>query len=94
MRLDDETVESKVHGLLAERSDEVSFPADVAGVADDGQVGETPAQLDGNVPLRQVAVDAFVVGAEPAVYHADFADTGIVDALYCAYPQFEVGILG
>ena len=29
-----------------------------------------------------------------AVYHADFADTGIVDALYCAYPQFEVGIHG
>lgn len=62
------------------------------GVTDDGQVGKAAAQFDGNVPLRQVAVDALVVGAESTVYHTDFAYACIVDALHGTNPQFEVGV--
>ena len=57
--LDDEAVEAQVHGLLAQRGDELALAADVARVADDGQVGDAAAQFDGDVPLRQVAGGRF-----------------------------------
>ncbi len=49
--LDNETVEVEVHGLLAERSDEFALTADMAGVAQERQVGITAAQLEGDMPL-------------------------------------------
>ena len=51
------------------------------GVAYYGQVRHAAAQLDGNVPLGQVAVKMFSVGAESAMYCAQSAYACIVDAL-------------
>ena len=39
----------------------------MTGVADDGQVWNAATQFDGNMPLRQVAVELLVVAAETAV---------------------------
>ncbi len=54
--LDDEAVKAHVHSLLREGSYQLAFAADVAGIADDREVGIAPAQLDGDAPLGHVAV--------------------------------------
>ena len=84
--LDDEAVEAQVHGLLAEWCHEIALAADVAGVAEDGKPGDAAAQLDGDVPLRQVAVDLLVVGGEAAVDGAQTPHSCAVDALHGSYP--------
>ena len=72
----------------------IPLSADVAGVAEDGQFGDAAAQFDGDVPLRQVAVYLLVVGTEAPVYGGQPSQPGVVDALQCADPQFEVGVHG
>ena len=63
-------------------------------VAEDGDVGNAAAQLDGDVPQGDVTVEALVVGREAAVDDADALDTGAVDAFKSAHPQVEVRIHG
>ena len=92
--LDDESVEAQVHCLLAEGGDEFAFAADVAGVAEDGQVGDASAQLDGDVPLRQVAVYLLVVGGEAAVDGCHAFHACIVEPFHASNPEFEVGVDG
>lgn len=53
----------------------------MAGVADNRQVGDAATQLDGDMPLRQVAVQLLVVAAETAVDGCQTFQTGIVDTL-------------
>ncbi len=60
----------------------------------DGQVGDAAAQFDGDVPLRQVAVDFLLVTGEAAVDGGKPFQSRLVDALQSAYPQFEVGVDG
>ena len=86
MRFDNESVCAEVHGLLAERGNEVAASADVGGVADDGQSGDAAAQFDGNLPHGEVAVDCFVVAGEAAVDGTEFFDAGTVESLQCANP--------
>lgn len=59
-----------------------------------GSDGSRRCQLDGYVPLRQVAVDVLAVGAESAVDGSEAAQTGIVEAFERADPQFEIGVDG
>ncbi len=75
------SVKSHVECLLRQRSYKFALSAYVAGVAYYGQVRHAAAQLDGNVPLGQVAVKMFSVGAESAMYCAQSAYACIVDAL-------------
>ena len=61
MALDDESVHAEIHSLLAEWCDEVASSTDVAWVVDDRKVWNTPAQLNRNLPHREVTVNLFVV---------------------------------
>ena len=90
----DEAVKAEVHGLLAERSHQFACSADVARVADDGEVRTAATEFDGDVPHGQVAVDFLFVGGEAAVNHAEAGDAGLVDALQSANPEFKVGVHG
>ena len=90
VRLDDQAVESEVHGLLRERCDQFTLAADVARVAEDRQRRQTPVQLDGDGPHRMVAVEALVDRGESAVDGAQTADSGVVDAFDGSDPEFEV----
>lgn len=58
----------------------------MTGVADDGQVWNAATQFDGNMPLRQVAVELLVVAAETAVNGSQAFQSGIIDALHGTYP--------
>ena len=60
MALYHKSVKAKVHCLLAERSNQFASTANMARVADDRQVGNAAAQLDWNLPHRQVAVNLLV----------------------------------
>ena len=94
MRLDDQAVESEVHGLLRERGHQLAFAADVARVAEDRQLRQPAVQLDGDRPHRVIAVEALVDGGEAAVNDAQPADSGIVDAFHGADPELQVGTYG
>jgi len=94
VRFNDESIKSEVHGLLAERSYKISFPAYVAGVAYNGNIREPATQFDGNMPLGKISVDAFIVCTESPVNDTYFTYSGIVDAFYGTDPQFKVGIDG
>lgn len=56
---DDKSVEVQVERLLRDRSYQFAFTADVARVAEDGEVGVPAAKFDRNMPERSVAVDFF-----------------------------------
>ena len=92
--LHDQAVEAQVHGLLAQRCHQFARTADVARVAEDGPAGNAAAQLDGDVPHGQVAVEPLLVGREAAVNHAQTGNAGLVDALQSANPQLQVRVHG
>lgn len=56
---DDKSVEVQVERLLRDGSYQFAFAADVARVAEDGEVGVSAAKFDRNMPERSVAVDFF-----------------------------------
>ena len=92
MALHNQPVEVQVHSLLAKRRHQLALAADVARVAEQRQVGITPAEFDGDVPLRQVAVYLLVVTAEAAVNGTDALQSRIVDAFQGTNPEFQVGV--
>ena len=92
--LDDESVEAEVHGLLRQRGDELAPSANVAGVAEDGQLGDAATQLDGHVPHGQVAVDGLLERAEAAVDGGHPTDACGVETLHAANPELQVGVDG
>ena len=94
MAFDDKSVESQVHGLLAEGCYEFARTADMAWVAEDGQFGNAAMEFDGQVPHRRIAIDAFVVRGEAAVDNGQARDACAIEAFEAANPQFEVGIDG
>ena len=87
MTLHDQSVEAKVHGLLAQRCNQFAASADMTRVADDGQFRDAAAQLDGNLPHRHVTVDLLVVGREAAVDGTQSFNTCLVDTLQRTDPQ-------
>ena len=56
MALYHKSVETKVHSLLAKRSNQFASATNMTRVADDWKVWNAAAQLDWNLPHRQVAV--------------------------------------
>ena len=92
MALYDETVEAEVHGLLAERGYEVAASAYVAGVTEDGQLGQTAVKLDGYLPHGSVAVELFFIAGETAVDGSKTLYACTVDSLECSYPEFKVRV--
>ena len=64
----------------------------MAGVVDDGQIGNTASQFDRNLPHGQVAVNLLVVAGETPVDGCQLRDARLVDALQGPYPQFEVRV--
>ena len=92
MALGDDTVEAQVHGLLTKRGYQLTLAADVRRVAEDRQVGDASAQLDGDVPLGQVAVNLLVVRREATVNGTQSFQARPVDALQGTDPKFEVGV--
>ena len=89
---DNQTVETEVHSLLTKRCDEFALTTDVAGIADDRQVRDAATQLDGDMPLRQIAVQLLVVTAETAMDGCQTFQSGIVDTLQCADPEFQIRV--
>ena len=59
--LNDKSVETEVHSLLAKRCYEFATTSNVRRVADDGQIGYATMQFDRNLPHRHVAVYLLVV---------------------------------
>ena len=59
--LNDKSVETEVHSLLAKRCHEFATTSNVRRVADDGQIGYATMQFDRNLPHRHVAVYLLVV---------------------------------
>ena len=92
VRLDNQAVETQVHRLLAKGSDQLALASDVAGIAENRQVGHAAAQLDRDVPQRQVAVDLLVVRAETAVDSRQTVDACAIEALESADPQLQVRV--
>ena len=92
MALNNQTIETEVHCLLAERGYQFTLAADVAGVADDRKVRNATTQFDGDMPLRQVAVQLFVVTAETTMDGSQTFQACIIDAFQCTDPKFEVRI--
>ena len=92
--LDDQTVEAEVHRLLTERRNEFATAADMRGIADDRQLGDATAQLDGNLPHRGVAVDLLLVAGEAAMDGPQTLDASLIDALKGTNPQFKVRVDG
>lgn len=86
----DESVEAKVHGLLAEWRYKLSTPSYMAGIADDGQVGNTAMQLYGKLPHGEVAVDFLVSRRESPVDSSHTLYSRLIDTLHSAYPKFQV----
>ena len=92
MTLDDESVKTEVHGLLRDGLDEVATASDVRRVADDGQLGQTTTQLDGQMPLGDIAVDGFVGTRETAMNCSDATDASAIDTFDGANPKLDVRI--
>ena len=92
MALGNDTVESQVHGLLAERSYQFTFATDVRRVAEDRQFGDATTQFDRDVPLREVAVNLLVVRGETTMDGTETLQTGSVDALERTNPKFKIRI--
>ena len=92
VRFDDQSVEVQVHRLLTERCNQFAFTADMAGVANDGQVWHTATQLDSNMPEREVTIHLLVERTEPAMYRSDTVDTCSVKAFDGADPELQIGI--
>lgn len=59
-------------------------PPDVARVAEDRQLGQTAAQFDGDMPLRKVTVQLFIVRTETTVNGSQTFQSCIVNAFQCA----------
>ena len=92
--LHNQSVHTQVHGLLTERSNQVATAADVAGVVDNGQIGITALQLNGQLPHGQIAVNLVVDAGEAAMDSTKTLDAGAVDALQSTHPELDVGIDG
>ena len=94
MSLDHQTVEAHIHSLLREGRNQLTTTAHMARIAEDRQLGQTAAQLDGNMPLRSVAVDRLIVLAKSTVNSSQAGNARIIQALQCSDPQLEVGVYG
>ena len=89
---DHEAVQAHIHRLLAERSNQVATSADVARVANHGQLRKPTLQFDWDLPHRLVAVQLLFVAAEAPVDCAKLLYAGTIDAQQRAYPQLEVWV--
>src|SRR5690554_6938702 len=64
----------------------------MAGITKDRQGGKASLQLDGDVPLRDISVHRFIVGAKPAVDQPEPFYSRVVQSLDGSNPQFQVGV--
>ena len=56
MALNNQAVEAQIQSLLAQRRNEVAAPTNVAGIANEGQLGNAAAQLNRDLPHGQIAI--------------------------------------
>ena len=94
VHLDHHPVEAQLHRLAGQRSDQLAPSADMARVAEQRQRGHAAAQLDGDGPLRRIAVTAAVGGAEAPVDGPQPSDAGVEQPLDAADPEVDVGTHG
>ena len=94
MRFDNQTIETEIHSLLRERSNEFAATAYVTGITKDGQIVNAAAQFYRYVPHGQVAVETLLVGRETAMDNAQAFQSGLVEAEQTAYPEFQIRING
>ncbi|OAV64534.1 hypothetical protein Barb6_03206 [Bacteroidales bacterium Barb6] len=66
----------------------------MAGVAEDRQIGHTPAQFDGDMPERQIAVHLLVIRAEPSVNNPYPAKPRPIEPFDSPDPKLQVRIDG
>ena len=92
--LDDKPVKSHIISLLRERSYEFALPTDMAGIADDGDIGHAASELDRDMPLRHIAVEMLPISRETAMDSSHTLHAGILNTLYGTDPEFEIGIHG
>ena len=90
--LDNQSVEAQIHSLLAEWSNQFALSTYVAGVTDNRKVGNSAAQLNGDMPLGQVTVELFVIAAESAMDGTQTFQACIVDTFQSSNPQLQVRI--
>ena len=92
MALYNQTINTQVHRLLTQRSNQLSTTTDMTGVANHGKVGITTTQLNGNLPHRKVAVNLLIIRREATVNGTQSLYTRLVDSFQGTNPQFNVGI--
>ena len=90
--LDNQSVETQIHSLLAEWSNQFALSTYVAGVTDNRKVGNSAAQLNGDMPLGQVTVELFVIAAKSAVDGTQAFQACIVETFQSSNPQLQVRI--
>ena len=61
MTLNNQSVETQVHSLLAQWSYQLATTSNVTWVADDRQLGDTTTQLDRNLPHGSITVYLLLV---------------------------------
>src|SRR5690606_8460430 len=69
-----------------------ALAGDMAGVANNEQVGILAFEFNRNFPHGVVAVFAFAPRRESAMHHHYFADAAVVNAFNGTNPQIQIGI--
>ena len=90
--LNNQAIETKVHSLLTQRSNQFTTSTNVGGVADDGQFRNATMQLDGNLPHRSIAVYLLLEAGETTMDGTQALDTSLVQALHSTNPELEIRI--
>ena len=91
---DHEAVETEVEGGLGEVEEGFTATGDVAGVAEDGDVGHGAAELYGHFPKGVVAIAAILEDIEATMDGHDVADACLTAAFDGAHPELDVGAGG
>ena len=71
--LDNKAVEIHVESLLRQRRYKLSLAADMARVANNGQLRQAAVKLNGYAPLRRITIDMLAVRAETAMNGSEAA---------------------
>ena len=92
MTLHNQTVESQVHRLLTEWSNELASSSDMRRIADDRQIGYSTVQFDRYLPHRSITVYLIIERGESSMDGSQSFDARLVQSLHRSYPQFEVRV--
>ena len=92
--LDDESVEVQVERLLRNLLQQLGAARNVRRVANHWYSRHSAAELDGQLPLRNVAEARLLERRETTVDNANFLQSCAQNALNGAHPKFDVGVDG